>query len=978
MKPRKDYNMVPTDSSDQSYAHPAFRDQSPLSSGFLARTDPLPFASKFEPLTQSLLPEEPNLPGPPRTINISKARSHTRHHSTSNTSPRIDITMATTPPLVSPVSTGPPGQRFSSNRGSMNSIISTSSVPTSPVSDKRPGRFKSDFAGPFKRASWQKSTSPDPLFRSHRRQFSEESGRYKTSAFTEQVVEEEENEGAAEDNNVKNNDTAPTNTTTRDPGASSNGQNQDNEIFHTVSNESPRNSLGLRYVSPDEGSGNKPQISYRNGPPDDDYNSDTEPATLQKKKRPKADWLSIIILLLCIYSTIGSIFFFVIAVARPRYGKRIATTAGLKPQDAQLVSAIIAKTIELSFVSVFVSFLGQVLSRRALMTGSKGVNIAELSMRSWVTQPGTLLTHTSSVKFAGLTFLGALSLTATVFASFYTTAADTLVSPKLAWGSFEAKNFTGLASSSYANGTHRILGCETSISDEEDPIGASYLTPLSRATCDSILSAGRGYRDLSDWNAAWAEGRGRSYPNPLKRPTAPSSLDLVNYAGAWIQVTGENGVNRAILAMPHPGIVAATRDPQLNDILQPDEIGSGYGSFIVKAAVPNPIVDVTCAPVDPDRVEWYLAQSDEKDYRRNGTSDPLIQQVFSFNNTATYHFNTTTQLFPDTDGFAAPRFKRAPIALNTVINSAVGDPSVYFLIRSPNVAPRVGGYTLCGMKSFVTPNCSSEFQAFESGGNMTANCDLDNQLAFKEDLRRQGVATLENPIEGKDPVRDNVQNDFRDVAQGVLIALSLNTGVSNSNASIARFLSQLALDSPTSNLSDSRPSLAEALAVILGNAMITSAVDSVFTTYFPYGPDVPRPFREYFNGQLATIEYTSGAGSGWKPIFYVVLVGVLLMNVFCLIYFSCVRDGFVTDWTELQNLFCVVMDGGAIKNDGYSSGKKRQGLDEETWKGTGGTGPMGSQYKVGFWFTQKQGRWYVTDGAAGEKGGKATGYERMV
>ncbi|RVD89455.1 uncharacterized protein DFL_000462 [Arthrobotrys flagrans] len=961
--------MVPT-SSDQSYAHPTFRDHNPSSSGSFARTDPLPFASKFEPLAQSLLPEEPTLPGPPPAINTSKAKSHTRHHSTSNTSPRIDITMAATPPLVSPVLTGPSAQGLSS-RASINSNRSTS-----PVNDRRPGRFQSDFAGPFKRASWQKSTSPDPSFRSHRRQFSEEAG-YKTSAFTEQVVEEEEHEGVP-DNSNNNNSLNTTNNTTRDTGASSSRPNQDDEIFHTVPTESPRNSLGLRYVSSNEGSGNKSQTPYKNTIPDDDYSSDTESVVLQKKKRPKADWLSIMILLLCIYSTIGSVFFFAVAVARPRYGKRIATTAGLKPQDAQLVSAIIAKTVELSFVSVFVSFIGQVLSRRALLTGSKGVNIAELSMRSWVTQPGTLLTHTSSVKFAGLTFLGALSLTATVFASFYTTAADTLVSPKLAWGSFEAKNLTGLASTSYANGTHRILSCETAIPDEEDPIAGGYLTSLARSTCDGVLSAGRGYRDLSDWNAAWAEARGKTYPDPLKRPAAPSSLDFVNYAGAWMQVTGENGVNRAIMAMPHPGIVAATKDSSLNEILQPDETGSGYGSFIVKASVPNPIIDVTCAPVDPDRVGWYIKRSNGTDYRRNGNPDPRIQQVFNFTNNATYFFDLNTQTFPDTYDFAAPRFDKAPIALNTVVTSAVGDPSVYFLVRSANAAPRAGGYTMCGMKSFVTPNCSSEFQAFESSGNISANCDLNNPLAFKEDLRRQGVATLENPIEGRDPVRDNVQNDFRDVAQGVLISLALGTGVSNSNASVARFLSQLALDTPTTNLSSSRPSLAEALAVLLGNAMITSAVDSVFTTYFPYGPDVPRPFTEYFNAQLATIEYTSGAGSGWKPIFYVVLIGVALMNVFCLIYFSCVRDGFVTDWTELQNLFCVVMDGGAIKNGGNGNGKGRADVDEETWKGTGGTGPMGSQYKVGFWFTQKQGRWYVTDGATDEKGGKTTGYEKMV
>ncbi|KAK6334531.1 hypothetical protein TWF730_003745 [Orbilia blumenaviensis] len=974
MNPRKNYNMVPP-SNDQPYSNPAFRDPDPSNSNTrsIPRTDPLPFAPTFEPLTQSLLPAEPTLPGPPTTSTFSRSRfrSHARHHSTSNTSPRIGYTMATTPPLVSPVSVGPSTTHLG-NRASMNSNRSAS-MPTSPVSEKRPGRFQSDFAGPFKRASWQKSPSPDPSFRSHRRQFSEEANTYKTSAFTEQVVEEQ-------DENVPDNNDPSTNNNTREIEAGSSAPRaapaQEQEIFHTVSNENPTNTLGLRYVSPDEGSGKKPG-AYNNVPPDDDYSSDTESVVPKRRKRPKADWLSIMILLLCIYSTIGSMFFFIVAAARPRYGKKIATTAGLKPQDAQLVSAIIAKTVELSFVSVFVSFIGQVLSRRALMAGSKGVNIAELSMRSWVTQPGTLLTHTSSVKFAGLTFLGALSLTATIFASFYTTAADTLVSPKLAWGKFEGRNITAFASSSYANGTHRILSCETTISDQEDPALDGYIVPLGRATCDGILSAGRGYRDLSDWNAAWAETRGRSFPDPLKRPAAPSSLNLVNYGGYWMHVSGENGVNRAVMAMPHPGIVTATRDSDLNGILQPDEIGNGLGSFMVKASVPNPIVDVTCAAVNEENARWYISQG-PSNYTREGSPDLKVQQVFNFTNNATYFFDVATQNVPDYSDFAAPRFFKLPILRNTVVTSAVGDPSVYLLVRSADDNGDPGVFTLCGMKSYVTPNCSSEFQAFENGGNNTANCDLNNPFSFKEDLKRAGVATLENPLPDKIPVQDNVQNDFRDVAQGVLLSVALNTGVSDNNASIARFLSQLALDSRTANLNESQASLAEGLAVLLGNAMITSAIDSVFTTYFPYGPDVPRPFREYFNAQVATIEYTSGAGSGWKPIFYVVLLGVLLMNIFCLIYFSCVRDGFVTDWTELQNLFCVVMDGGAIKSGEHGNGKGRSDVDGEAWKGTGGTGPMGSQYKVGFWFTKKRGRWYVTDGGAGEKGGKTTSYERMI
>jgi hypothetical protein len=48
-----------------------------------------------------------------------------------------------------------------------------------------------------------------------------------------------------------------------------------------------------------------------------------------------------------------------------------------------------AKLIELSFVTAFVAFLGQVLSRRAFMKDhGRGVTLSELSMWRWVVQPG--------------------------------------------------------------------------------------------------------------------------------------------------------------------------------------------------------------------------------------------------------------------------------------------------------------------------------------------------------------------------------------------------------------------------------------------------------------------------------------------------------------------------------------------------------------------------------------------------------------
>lgn len=58
----------------------------------------------------------------------------------------------------------------------------------------------------------------------------------------------------------------------------------------------------------------------------------------------------------------------------------------MSPATASLLAAGFAKSIELSFVTVFVTFLGQVLSRRALIKRSRGITISEMSMRQWIMQ----------------------------------------------------------------------------------------------------------------------------------------------------------------------------------------------------------------------------------------------------------------------------------------------------------------------------------------------------------------------------------------------------------------------------------------------------------------------------------------------------------------------------------------------------------------------------------------------------------------
>jgi hypothetical protein len=93
---------------------------------------------------------------------------------------------------------------------------------------------------------------------------------------------------------------------------------------------------------------------------------------------------------------------------------------------ANVLTQLFAKLIELSFVTTFVTFLGQVLSRRAFSRDSRGITLAEMTMRNWIMQPGSMITHYESVRFAALTFLGAVSLTVALLAMLYSTAASAM------------------------------------------------------------------------------------------------------------------------------------------------------------------------------------------------------------------------------------------------------------------------------------------------------------------------------------------------------------------------------------------------------------------------------------------------------------------------------------------------------------------------------------------------------------------------
>lgn len=147
-------------------------------------------------------------------------------------------------------------------------------------------------------------------------------------------------------------------------------------------------------------------------------------------KGNRLTWLPTIIFILGIYSTVMSLVFFILATKGQRY--TIRTGSKLNITSATILTTFFAKTIELSFVTVIVALLGQALARRAYdKRVDSGITLAEIGMRSWILQPGTLITHWEGVRYAGITVLGATALISTVLSMLYVTAAGALVQPQL-------------------------------------------------------------------------------------------------------------------------------------------------------------------------------------------------------------------------------------------------------------------------------------------------------------------------------------------------------------------------------------------------------------------------------------------------------------------------------------------------------------------------------------------------------------------
>lgn len=263
-----------------------------------------------------------------------------------------------------------------------------------------------------------------------------------------------------------------------------------------------------------------------------------------------------------------------------------------------------------------------------------------------------------------------------------------------------------------------------------------------------------------------------------------------------------------------------------------------------------------------------------------------------------------------------PIFPKYPTPYNTLVNGTlIYADSLYLLAAAPT-----SDYMLCSLRVSQSTNCSTVYNASIAGGWLSTHCnDTKNRLAYEY---RDSKAT--NGVLNRDWSSG--------IAPGWAMALSLNTGLNDEDASNSRLLSQLTPTQPA--LDPSSPSIAEALAVLAGCTLMLSTIDAPFIHFWNYSTTVPtleEPQYQAFPATLKTQEYASGGVQSWQGIFYVVLVAVFLTNVFCLVYFL-IRGGLVTDFVEPQNLFALAINSPpSRKLEGSCGGGPNQEQIQGNW-----------------------------------------------
>jgi hypothetical protein len=469
-----------------------------------------------------------------------------------------------------------------------------------------------------------------------------------------------------------------------------------------------------------------------------DFTANHKCESMKDVKGSRRNWLSTVTILLTLYSTILSGMFVIIALRRPRW-EMIGTHGRLTPSSAALLTTILAKTIEMSFVTVIIAMIGQDLSRRASSTRRRsGVTLAELNMRNWIMQPGTMISRWESVRYAGISFLGLVSFAAAVCAMLYTPACAALVQPQLRLSSWEQRNMSGLVQTKFANPHHIQKQCFTPLPEGEDETERW-------STCLSIEHAAMAYKNYFTYLGIWSEKDASSNFTDRPNGTAWFSNDTTVVA-PWVGVKHDAAflypgtdiiVNNVSIAFPHTGVATAARDPN-NTIAQPEDL-DGVGRYTINASVASPLLHSLCATVSENHLaplifeKWRLTNE-----TLNHTSWPA-QLQFTDTHPSPYLGGTSLDdIFEWGEKYGdyswPPVFMRLPQAFNTMVNGTGGDgqsygrSSVYILGKGNSTDSGEDpaaclDYFLCQLQVSQTPYCYTSYQASGQGAVLEAACD---------------------------------------------------------------------------------------------------------------------------------------------------------------------------------------------------------------------------------------------------------------
>jgi hypothetical protein len=543
-------------------------------------------------------------------------------------------------------------------------------------------------------------------------------------------------------------------------------------------------------------------------------------------------WLNGAIVLICSVSTALSALFIVLASKGQRYGDYIGNSpkASLSISAAILWTSVVAKTIEISFVTGFVAFLGQVLTRKAFDTSSdRGVTLSELTMWRWVVQPGTLVTQSEIAKYAGLSTLGVLTLFSTVLSTLYVTAATALVQPISKQSDWHTKTMVGSVQTQFANIEYIESLCKIPVPDKE----------YGSASCMQVENAGKSFSNLIQFLAKWDDLVGAGQNVSTNQVNRPVWIGLTNanttVVPEWVHTIDTAAVSRKFgrvvnnvsLALPHVGVSSALRDTR--NYMPRSDTSDSIEAYSLWASVPSPVIKVLCVRMNKTELEPIVY-----DTWNNETVD-----TFSWVSPGIRDNATTTNRIVVDDLFGwsiedehntikyPPVFPKYPLSFNTIVNHtsfAQGRTAMYLLGQGGPMddGALTGHFSLCKLEVDISNRCSTLHSVAVSGSKVESLCEerARDMAYFKTNPKSrtiQGVST------------------WRDVGAEWANSLSLGMGQMDANVSQSRILMMLSLQPENLDpedfkveLSQSLPSLAETLAVTASDTLLSSSRDAPF------------------------------------------------------------------------------------------------------------------------------------------------------